>query len=183
MAFKLIRRANVVTAANTADDAQHTVDLGKLNPGAAFRVSEFGGQDVFFKITNEGTAVTSTNGIFLRAGQSVIVVPEERPKHAFATSATNANPCVLTFAGGHSFEAGDQISITESTSAFNTLITDANCASVDETTVTTDKNSTSTGSFTAATVRSNFKISVINETGGSDGAVYIEEVVQVHGGL
>ena len=183
MAFKLIRRANVVTAANTADDAQHTVDLGKLSSGAAFRDSEFGGQDVFFKITNEGTAVTSTNGIFLRAGQSVIVVPEERPKSARATSATNANPCVLTFDLGHNFEVGDQISVTDSSSAYNTLLTDANCAAVTETTITTDKNSTSTGAFTACTVRSNFKISVINETAGSDGAVYIEEVVQGHQGL
>ena len=78
---------------------------------------------------------------------------------------------------------GDQISVTDSSSAYNTLLTDANCAAVTETTITTDKNSTSTGAFTACTVRSNFKISVINETAGSDGAVYIEEVVQGHQGL
>jgi hypothetical protein len=93
MAFKLIRRANVVTAANTADDAQHTVDLGKLSGGAAFRVSEFGGQDVFFKITNEGTAVTSTNGIFLRAGQSVIVVAEGAGADVGLSAGTTITDC------------------------------------------------------------------------------------------
>ena len=166
-----------------ANDSAASLVVGYLSPGASLRISEFGGQDAFFKITNEGTAVTSTNGIFLRAGQSVIVVPEERPKSASATSATNADPCVLTFDLGHNFNVGDHISVTDSSSAYNTLLTDANCAAVTETTITTDKDSTSTGAFTACTVRSNFKISVINETAGSDGAVYIEEVVQGHPGL
>ena len=51
MALKLERFIGGVSASDTADDAAHGIELGKLSRGSAFRVSEYAGQDVFFKIT------------------------------------------------------------------------------------------------------------------------------------
>ena len=41
-------------------------------------MNEFGGQDIFIKITSidQRTAVTSSNGLYVRANNSVTVVPE-----------------------------------------------------------------------------------------------------------
>ena len=41
------------------DDAAHSLDCGLMGKGQALRVNEFGGQDVFVKVTDSdtGTAV------------------------------------------------------------------------------------------------------------------------------
>ena len=70
-----------------------------------------------------------------------------------------------------------------SVAAWNTLITNVNVSAVSGKTITIAPDSSSTAAFTTGTLRSNFTISAINETGGSDAAIYVEEVVQGHPGL
>jgi len=78
MALKLIRHVGTITASTLGDDAAHGLALGKLGNGNAFRVNEFGGNDVFIKVTSidQRTAVTSSNGLYLRANNTVNIVPE-----------------------------------------------------------------------------------------------------------
>ena len=78
MALKLIRHVGTITASTLGDDAAHGLALGKLGNGNAFRVNEFGGNDIFIKITSidQRTAVTSSTGLYVRANNSVTVVPE-----------------------------------------------------------------------------------------------------------
>tara|TARA_Y100000310_G_C20530468_1_gene738175 strand:- start:34 stop:585 length:552 start_codon:yes stop_codon:yes gene_type:complete len=183
MAFKLIRHCGGITTSTTADDAAHELDLTTLTPGGAYKVSEYAGQDCWVRITNEGTAVTATTGHYLRANTSIVIVPEERPLSVSITSATNANPAVLS-CKEHGFAAGDQVAMSDcSVAAWNSLITDVNVSSVTATTITIAPDSTSTGTFTSGTLRSNFNISVMNETASSDAAIYVEEIVQGHPGL
>ena len=176
MAFKLIRHCGGITASTMGDDAAHGLDLTTLSPGGAYRVSEYAGQDCFIRITNEGTAVTATTGHYLKAGTSIVVVPEERPLSVHIASATNANPAVLSTTGStsdHGFVAGDQVAMTNcSVAAWNTLITNVNVSAVTSTTITIAPNSTSSGTFTSGTLRSNFTISAINETAGADAVSY-----------
>jgi hypothetical protein len=187
MAFKLIRHCGGITSTTMGDDAAHALDLTTLSPGGAYRVSEYGGNDCFVRITNEGTAVTATTGHYLKGGTSITIVPEERPLSIHIDSATNANPAVLSTVGSvsdHGFVAGDQVAMKDcSVAAWNTLITNVNVTAVSGTTITIAPNSTSTGTFTSGTLRSNFSISAINETASSDAAIYVEEVVQGHPGL
>ena len=183
MAFKLVRFCGGVPASTTADDAAHALDLTTLTPGGAYRVSEYVGQDCFIRVTNEATAVTATNGHYLKASSSIVVVPEERPLSVRISSATLANPAVLT-CQEHGFAVGDQVAMTDcSVAAWNTLITNVNVSAVTATTITIAPDSSSTAAFTSGTLRSNFSISVINETGGSDAGIYVEEIVQGHPGL
>ena len=63
-----------------ANDSAASLVVGYLSPGASLRISEFGGQDGFVKVTQEGTAVTATNGSYIRANSTITIVPEERPK-------------------------------------------------------------------------------------------------------
>ena len=183
MAFKLVRFCGGVPASTTADDAAHALDLTTLTPGGAYRVSEYVGQDCFIRVTNEGTAVTATTGHYLKASTSIVVVPEERPLSVSITSATNANPAVLT-CDSHGFAVGDQVAMTDgAVAAWNTLITNVNVSAVTATTITIAPDSSSTAAFTSGTLRSNFSISVINETAGSDAGIYVEEIVQGHPGL
>jgi hypothetical protein len=182
MAYQLLRHIGNITQAS---DAADILDLLYLSPGACYRVSEFGGQDGFFLISNEGTTVTSTNGTYIKASSTVFVLPDIRPKAAQITSATNASPGVLTCSQGHPFLAGENISLFNAAAGWNTLITTANCASVTDTTITTDKNSTSTGALTAtlvSTIRTNFRISHINESSGANSKIYVEEVALDRGG-
>jgi len=82
MALKLIRHAGTITASTMGDDAAHGLELGKLVRGNAIRVSEFAGQDIFIKVTSidAQTAVTSSNGMYVKGGTTVTVVPEgDRP--------------------------------------------------------------------------------------------------------
>ena len=187
MAFKLIRHCGGITASTMGDDAAHGLDLTTLSPGGAYRVSEYAGQDCFIRITNEGTAVTATTGHYLKAGTSIVVVPEERPLSVHIASATNANPAVLSTTGStsdHGFVAGDEVAMRNcSVAAWNTLITNVNVSAVTSTTITIAPNSTSSGTFTSGTLRSNFTISAINETAGADAGIYVEEIVIGHTGL
>ena len=82
MALKLVRHAGTITASTMGDDAAHGLELGKLVKGHAIRVSEFAGQDIFIKVTSidAQTAVTSSNGMYVKGGTTVTVVPEgDRP--------------------------------------------------------------------------------------------------------
>ena len=82
MALKLVRHAGTITASTMGDDAANGVELGKLVRGHAVRVNEFAGKDVFIKVTSidAQTAVTATNGMYLKGGTSITVVPEgDRP--------------------------------------------------------------------------------------------------------
>ena len=82
MALKLVRHAGTITASTMGDDAAHGLELGKLVKGHAIRVSEFAGQDIFIKVTgiDAQTAVTSSNGMYVKGGTTVTVVPEgDRP--------------------------------------------------------------------------------------------------------
>ena len=76
MALKLVRFIGSITL---GDDNASGIEIGKLGGGSVFRISEFGGQDIFFKITlnSDRTAVTATNGMYLKASTSITVVPEE----------------------------------------------------------------------------------------------------------
>ena len=78
MAIKLIRHAGTITASTMGDDAAHSLDCGLMGKGQVLRVSEFAGQDVFIKVTDSdtATAVTASNGIYLKASSSILVVPE-----------------------------------------------------------------------------------------------------------
>ena len=79
MSFRTLRNAGTIAATTLADDAAHDVDLGKLSPAASFRGTEFGGNDVFFLISDDYTAVTSSNGFHLKASTSVTVKPATSP--------------------------------------------------------------------------------------------------------
>ena len=78
MAIKLIRHAGTITVSTMGDDAAHSLDCGLMGKGQALRVNEFGGQDVFIKVTSidQRTTVTSSNGLYLRANNTITVVPE-----------------------------------------------------------------------------------------------------------
>ena len=78
MALKLIRHVGTIATSDLADDTAAGLALGKLGNGNAFRLNEFGGQDVFIKVTSidKRTAVTSSNGLYLRANNTITVVPE-----------------------------------------------------------------------------------------------------------
>ena len=82
MALKLVRHAGTITVSTMGDDAAHGLELGKLVKRPAIRVNEFGGKDIFLKVTSIDlqTAVTATNGMYLKGGTSINVVPEaDRP--------------------------------------------------------------------------------------------------------
>ena len=82
MALKLVRHAGTITASTMGDDAAHGLELGKLVKGHAIRVNEFGGNDIFIKVASIDlqTAVTATNGMYLKGGTTITVVPEaDRP--------------------------------------------------------------------------------------------------------
>ena len=155
MAIKLIRHAGTISASDTADDAAHSLDCGLMGKGQALRVNEFGEQDLFIKVTDTdtATAATSSNGLYLRANTSVVIVPDgARFKNiggetgGFVVQDTAANagdPIVL--------EGTDENSLDE----HDRLLLDGA-----EVTVT---------------------LSVINETGGSDGAVHVEVITEIQG--
>ena len=77
--LKLVRPVRTITASTTGDDAAHSLDCGTLTPFTSLRVSEVGGQDAFVKITEAGTAVTSSNGVLLKANSTILLSPDSRP--------------------------------------------------------------------------------------------------------
>ncbi len=158
MALKLIRFVDTITASTMGDDAAHGVALGKLGNGNAFRVSEFAGQDVFIKITSidQRTAVTSSNGMYLKGGTTVTVVPEGN-RSPIVGGDTGAR-VALDGTDSDGSDAGDLIHLDG-----------------------TDSDSLNDGSGVLLnSAEENYFISVINETASSDGAVHIEVVTQVN---
>tara|TARA_Y100001938_G_C7995194_1_gene381674 strand:+ start:128 stop:586 length:459 start_codon:yes stop_codon:yes gene_type:complete len=77
--LKLVRTVGTITASTMGDDAAHSLDCGTLTPFTSLRVSEVGGQDAFVKITEAGTAVTSSNGVLLKANSTILLSPDSRP--------------------------------------------------------------------------------------------------------
>ena len=104
MSFKTLRVAGTVTAAQTADDAAHEAIIGKLSPSSSYRVTEFGGNDVLFLISDDYPTASSTNGFYLKANTSTTVVPDVERALRFASGVpiaqnsetdTNANAILL----------------------------------------------------------------------------------------
>ena len=155
MAIKLVRHAGTITVSTMGDDAAHSVDCGLLGKGQVIRVSEFGGQDVFVKVTDSdtATAATSSNGIYLKGSSSILIVPEgsrfiniggETGGRVVQDTAANAGDPIV-------FEGTDENGLDEN----DRFLLDGA-----EVTVT---------------------LSAINETGGSDGAVHVEVVTEIFG--
>ena len=153
MALKLIRHCGTITASTLGDDAAHGIALGKLGNGNAFRVSEFAGKDVFIKVTSisDSTAVTSSNGLYLRASNTVNIVPEGN--RSPIVGGDTAVRVALDGTDTDSSDAGDIVRLEDEASGGAVLVDAA---------------------------EENFFISVINETGGQDGAVHIEVVTQAN---
>ena len=155
MAIKLIRHAGTITVSTMGNDAAHSLDCGLMGKGQALRVNEFGGQDVFIKVTDTdtATAVTATNGLYLRANTSVLIVPDgSRFKNIGGetggrivqnTAANDSDPITLEGTDENSLDEHDRILLD--------------------------------GAEVGVT------LSVINETGGSDGAVHVEVVTEITG--
>ena len=153
MALKLIRHCGTIAATDLADDTAAGLALGKLGNGNAFRVSEFAGKDVFIKVTSisDSTAVTSSNGLYLRASNTVNIVPEG-----------NRSPIV----GG---DTGVRVALDG---------TDTDSSDAGD--IVRLEDEASGGAVLVDAAEENFFISVINETGGQDGAVHIEVVTQAN---
>ena len=159
MALKLVRHAGTITVSTMGDDAAHGLELGKLVKGHAIRVNEFAGQDIFIKITSidQRTAVTSSNGLYVRANNSVTVVPEGN-RSPIVGSDTGAR-VALDGTDSDGSDAGD-IVILDGHLNDNSEVSDVG------------------GAVLVDAAEENYFISVINETSGSDGAVHIEVVTQ-----
>ena len=158
MALKLIRHVGTITASDLADDTASGLALGKLGNGNAFRVSEFAGQDVFVKVTSidQRTTVTSSNGLYLRANNTVTIVPEGN-RSPIVGGDTGAR-VALDGTDSDQSDAGDLIHLDG-----------------------TDSDSLNAGSGVLLnSAEENYFISVINETASSDGAVHIEVVTQAN---
>ena len=155
MAIKLIRHAGTITASTMGDDAAHSLDCGLMGKGQVLRVSEFAGQDVFVKVTDSdtATAVTASNGIYLKASSSILIVPEgsrfkniggESGGRVVQDTAANAGDPIV-------FEGTDENGLDE----HDRLLLD--------------------GAEVGVT------LSAINETAGSDGGVHVEVVTEILG--
>ena len=156
MSFKTLRNAGTISAATLGDDAAHDTDIGKLSLATSFRVTEFGGDDVFFLISDDYSTVTSSNGFYLKANTTTTVVPSVRPRSAVES------PVTLNGTDSSSSDAGSQILLEEGT--VGSEYDDGSYLLFDH---------DPTG----------YRISVINETASSDGAVYVEEVTLGHTGV
>ena len=158
MALKLIRHCGTIAATDLADDTASGLALGKLGNGNAFRVSEFAGQDVFIKVTSidQRTTVTSSNGMYVKGGTTVTVVPEGN-RSPIVGGDTGAR-VALDGTDSDSSDAGDLIHLDG-----------------------TDSDSLNAGSGVLLNAaEENYFISVINETATNDGAVHIEVVTQAN---
>ena len=158
MALKLIRHCGTIAATDLADDTAAGLALGKLGNGNAFRLSEFGGQDVFIKVTSidQRTTVTSSNGLYLRANNTITVVPEGN-RSPIVGGDTGAR-VALDGTDSDGSDAGDLVHLDG-----------------------TDSDSLNAGSGVLLnSAEENYFLSVINETGGSDGAVHVEVVTQAN---
>ena len=161
MALKLIRHVGTITASDLADDTASGLALGKLGNGNAFRVSEFAGQDVFVKVTSidQRTTVTSSNGLYLRANNTVTIVPEG-DRSPIVGGDTGAR-VALDGTDSDQSDAGDIVILDGHLNA-NSVVSDVG------------------GAVLIYSAEENYFISVINETASSDGAVHIEVVTQAN---
>ena len=148
MALKLVRFIGSITL---GDDNASGIEIGKLGGGSVFRISEFGGQDIFFKITlnSDRTAVTATNGMYLKASTSITVVPEEMIRNG-------EGKALLDGTDSSSSDAGSFISMEDAT----------------------DASSNVGNALQYNFGQTSYFISIINETAGSNGKIYVQEVAQ-----
>ena len=148
MALKLVRFIGSITL---GDDNASGIEIGKLGGGSVFRISEFGGQDIFFKITlnSDRTTVTATNGMYLKASTSITVVPEEMIKNG-------EGKALLDGTDSSSSDAGSFISMEDAT----------------------DESSNVGNALQYNFGQTSYFISIINETAGSNGKIYVQEVAQ-----
>ena len=148
MALKLVRFIGSITL---GDDNASGIEIGKLGGGSVFRISEFGGQDIFFKVTlnSDRTAVTATNGMYLKASTSITVVPEEMIKNG-------EGKALLDGTDSSSSDAGSFISMEDAT----------------------DASSNVGNALQYNFGQTSYFISIINETAGSNGKIYVQEVAQ-----
>ena len=148
MALKLVRFIGSITL---GDDNASGIEIGKLGGGSVFRISEFGGQDIFFKITlaSDRTTVTATNGMYLKASTSITVVPEEIIRNG-------EGKALLDGTDSSSSDAGSFISMEDAT----------------------DESSNVGNALQYNFGQTSYFISIINETAGSNGKVYVQEVAQ-----
>ena len=148
MALKLVRFIGSITL---GDDNASGIEIGKLGGGSVFRISEFGGQDIFFKITlaSDRTTVTATNGMYLKASTSITVVPEEMIRNG-------EGKALLDGTDSSSSDAGSFISMEDAT----------------------DASSNVGNALQYNFGQTSYFISIINETAGSNGKVYVQEVAQ-----
>ena len=148
MALKLVRFIGSITL---GDDNASGIEIGKLGGGSVFRISEFGGQDIFFKITlnSDRTAVTATNGMYLKASTSITVVPEEIIRNG-------EGKALLDGTDSSSSDAGSFISMDDAT----------------------DESSNVGNALQYNFGQTSYFISIINETAGSNGKIYVQEVAQ-----
>ena len=158
MALKLIRHVGTIATSDLADDTTAGLALGKLGNGNAFRLNEFGGQDVFIKVTSidQRTTVTSSNGLYLRANNTITVVPEGN-RSPIVGGDTGAR-VALDGTDSDGSDAGDLVHLDG-----------------------TDSDSLNAGSGVLLNAaEENYFLSVINETASSDGAVHVEVVTQAN---
>ena len=158
MALKLVRHAGTSTVSTMGDDAAHGLELWKLVKGHAIRVNEFGGNDIFIKVTSIDlqTAVTSSNGMYLKGGTTVTVVPEGN-RSPIVGGDTGAR-VALDGTDSDGSDAGDLVHLDG-----------------------TDSDSLNAGSGVLLNAaEENYFLSVINETASSDGAVHVEVVTQAN---
>ena len=148
MALKLVRFIGSITL---GDDNASGIEIGKLGGGSVFRISEFGGQDIFFKITlaSDRTTVTATNGMYLKASTSITVVPEEIIK-------SGEGKVLLDGTDSSSSDAGSFVSTEDAT----------------------DASSNVGNALQYNFGQTSYFISIINETAGSNGKIYVQEVAQ-----
>ena len=148
MALKLVRFIGSITL---GDDNASGIEIGKLGGGAAFRISELGGQDIFFNITlaSDRTTVTATNGMYLKASTSITVVPEEMVRNG-------EGKALLDGTDSSSSDAGSFISMEDAT----------------------DASSNVGNALQYNFGQTSYFISIINETAGSNGKIYVQEVAQ-----
>ena len=148
MALKLVRFIGSITL---GDDNASGIEIGKLGGGSVFRISEFGGQDIFFKITlnSDRTSVTATNGMYLKASTSITVVPEEIIRNG-------EGKALLDGTDSSSSDAGSFISMEDAT----------------------DESSNVGNALQYNFGQTSYFISIINETAGSNGKIYVQEVAQ-----
>ena len=148
MALKLVSFIGSITL---GDDNASGIEIGKLGGGSVFRISEFGGQDIFFKITlnSDRTAVTATNGMYLKASTSITVVPEEIIRNG-------EGKALLDGTDSSSSDAGSFISMEDAT----------------------DESSNVGNALQYNFGQTSYFISIINETDGSNCKIYVQEVAQ-----